>query len=290
LAKQLKSQYPACDFVPIYWMATEDHDFDEINFFNFKGKKFRWDRESGGPVGRMDTSGLDEVLRLFAMELGDGTNAEKIRELFENAYPNNTNLADATRYLANALFGQHGLVILDADSAELKRIFIPYMQRELIHQIAYNSVTTSIERLQNYNIQVNPREINLFYIEDHIRERIVFQDGGYIINNTDIRFNTAEILAELEKHPEKFSPNVITRPLYEEVLLPNLCYIGGGGEIAYWLELKAYFDQMDVTFPILLVRSSVLLATSKQASKADRLNLSWADLFSKNLDLVNAKV
>jgi uncharacterized protein YllA (UPF0747 family) len=102
-----------------------------------------------------------------------------------------------------------------------------------------------------------------------------------------LQFSENEIVAELEKHPEKFSPNVILRPLYEEVILPNLCYIGGGGELAYWFELKANFETNNVTFPILLLRNSVLLATNKQADKADKLDLTWKDLFTNQKELVN---
>jgi uncharacterized protein YllA (UPF0747 family) len=80
------------------------------------------------------------------------------------------------------------------------------------------------------------------------------------------------------------------RPLYEEVILPNLCYIGGGGEIAYWLELKAYFDHSKITFPILLLRNSLLLVTQKQAKKADSLGLSFSDLFLKQTDLINKNI
>ena len=79
------------------------------------------------------------------------------------------------------------------------------------------------------------------------------------------------------------------RPLYQEVILPNLCYIGGGGEIAYWLELKSFFDASNVTFPVLLLRNSVLLATEKQVKKADKLDLTWSDLFSKQDRLINKK-
>jgi uncharacterized protein YllA (UPF0747 family) len=120
-----------------------------------------------------------------------------------------------------------------------------------------------------------------------LRERIILENGIYKINNTDLQFSENEIVAELEKHPEKFSPNVILRPLYEEVILPNLCYIGGGGELAYWFELKANFEANNVTFPMLLLRNSVLLATEKQATKADKLDLTWKDLFSNQKDLVN---
>lgn len=289
LAKQLKQQYPENDFVPVYWMATEDHDFEEINYFNFKGRKFRWNRESAGAVGRLSTEGLDEVFTLYAMDLGDGTNADKIRKLFSDAYLNHDNLTDATRYLANELFGDHGLVILDADKQNLKRLFIPQMKQELLEQLSNKKVSETIEQLSDYQIQVNPREINLFYLDENLRERIIKTDNGYAVNNTAIRFTIDEILTELQNHPEKFSPNVVMRPLYEEVILPNLCYIGGGGEIAYWLELKSYFDASNVTFPILLLRNSALLVTEKQSRKADRLNLSWSDLFLKNEKLINEK-
>jgi bacillithiol biosynthesis cysteine-adding enzyme BshC len=144
--------------------------------------------------------------------------------------------------------------------------------------------------LSDYNIQVNPREINLFYINNKIRERIILQDGKYLVNNTSIIFSEQEILSEVDNYPERFSPNVIMRPLYQEIILPNLCYIGGGGEIAYWLELKIYFESAGVTFPMLLLRNSVLLATEKHTKKAAQLELSWSDLFLKQDELVDRKV
>ena len=289
LTKELKAKYPKYNFVPIYWMATEDHDFEEINYFNFKGKKFRWNKDSFGPVGRLSSEGLDQVFELFALELGSSTNANTLKKLFQDSYLNHDNLADATRFLANELFGDLGLVIIDADNSELKSNFIPFVKEELLHQTSHQKVLESTEKLANYNIQVNPREINLFYIEDNLRERIIFEDDKYKINNTKIEFTQSEILDLLEKSPEKFSPNVIMRPLYEEVILPNLCYIGGGGELAYWLELKSYFDSANITFPMLLLRNSVLLSTEKQAKKADKLGLTWQDLFSKQSDLVNSQ-
>ncbi|OXB02137.1 bacillithiol biosynthesis cysteine-adding enzyme BshC [Flavobacterium oncorhynchi] len=287
LTKELKAKYPSHNFVPIYWMATEDHDFEEINYFNFKGKKFRWNKESNGPVGRLSTEGLAEFFEIYALELGSSTNANTLKKLFADAYLKHDNLADATRFLANSLFADYGLVILDADDAHLKRAFIPYVKEELEKQTSYKAVQETIEHLTAYTVQVNPREINLFYIEDHLRERIIFENDKYFVNNTKISFSKEEILKLLESNPEKFSPNVIMRPLYQEIILPNLCYIGGGGEIAYWLELKSFFDAVKVTFPMLLVRNSVLLTTEKQAKKADQLNLSWKDLFTKQENLVN---
>ena len=289
LNKELKAKYPSYNFVPIYWMATEDHDFEEINYFNFKGRKFRWNKESLGPVGRLSTAGLSEFFEVFSRELGFGTNANEIKNFFQEAYLNHSNLAEATRYLANSLFGNYGLVILDADNQDLKRAFIPFAKQELLYQTSHKAVIQTAEKLKNYTIQVNPREINLFYIKDNLRERIIFENEKFKVNNTKIEFSETEILSLLENHPEKFSPNVIMRPLYQEVILPNLCYIGGGGEIGYWLQLKSFFDAAKVTFPILLLRNSVLLVTEKQTKKAGKLNLTWSDLFSNQADLVHTK-
>ena len=289
LCHELKQNYPDSNFVPIYWMATEDHDFEEINYFNFRGKKFKWEKESAGAVGALSTIGLETFFAVFEKELGQSNTALVLKDLFQKAYLNHNNLADATRYLANELFGKQGLVILDANCQTLKKEFIPYLKNEIINQISNKNVLETIAKIKQYDIQVNPREINLFYLDQNLRERIILENGIYKINNTKLEFSENEILLEIENHPEKFSPNVILRPLYQEVILPNLCYIGGGGEIAYWLELKSNFDANNVCFPILLIRNSVLLVTEKQVKKADKLHLTWQDLFKKQSDLIAYK-
>ena len=289
LCKELKSKYPDTNFVPVYWMASEDHDFEEINYFNFKNKKIKWNKESLGPVGRLSTNGLREVFEQFSTELGISKNADYIKNLFSKSYLEYSNLTDATRFLANELFKKEGLVIIDGDSRELKELFIPYIKQELLHQTSFTKVSETIAILKDYKIQVNPREINLFYIEDDLRERIILENEVYKVNNTKITFTKTEILKELENNPEKFSPNVILRPLYQEVILPNLCYIGGGGEIAYWLELKSNFEANKVTFPIIMLRNSVVIASQKQIEKINKLNLNWADLFSNQQELFTEK-
>lgn len=297
LSRKLKEQYPAQDFVPVYWMATEDHDFDEINYFNLNGKKVRWNLpdikdNNKGAVGELTTEGLQEVYEQFCAEIGTTKNALELEMLFEEAYLKHSNLAEATCYLADALFGDYGLIILDANSTSLKREFIPYMERELKEQISFKTVNPKAEALQDlgYTVQVNPREINLFYLTEGLRERIIERDGNYFVHDTQMEFTQEELLKELHVHPERFSPNVIMRPLYQEVILPNLCYIGGGGELAYWLELKDYFEAVDVPFPILMLRNSALILTEKQLDKTHRLGLEIRDLFSNNNDLINRRI
>ena len=294
LAEEFSVQFPENNFVPIYWMATEDHDFEEINYFNFKGKKFQWNREANGAVGELSTKGLDEVLEMLSLDLGVTTNAEAIKGLFKSAYLEHDNLADATRFLANELFKDYGLVIIDANDAELKRLFIPYLETELFNKTSFNEVLKTNKKLsklsEHYKIQVNPREINLFYLDKGIRERIVYDENVFKVLNTNIVWNKSEIKKTLLEFPERFSPNVIMRPLYQEVILPNLCYLGGGGELAYWMQLKDYFEKVDVVFPILLLRNSVLIKNSKQTKKLQKLNISNEDLFLRKDSLINKKV
>ena len=291
LSERLKQEFPENQFVPIYWMASEDHDFEEINFFNFKGKKVQWFKNCSGAVGRLSTQGLASVFEEFSRTLPQSENASYLKELFKKGYLEHENLTDATRYIANELFVEYGLVIIDGDDAALKKLFATFVKDELLNKTSHQKVSETITDLEpNYKIQVNPREINLFYLNDDLRGRIIFENNVYKVNNTNIVFSKSELLKEVSDHPERFSPNALLRPLYQEVILPNLCYIGGGGELAYWFELKSYFNAVEVPFPILLLRDSVLIQSEKQAQQLDKLNICQEEIFLKQNDLIHKKV
>lgn len=298
LCDRLKQTYPDYNFVPVYWMATEDHDFEEINYFRYNGKKFQWqgpgNELQGGAVGRLTTDHLKEVASLFFAELGMGKFPEELRELFNRAYLQHETLTEATRYLANALFSEYGLVIVDGDDEGLKRSFVPYIKEDLLNNAAYREVSKTISKLEalpgNYNIQVNPREINLFYLDTGLRDRIIFDGENYGLAEGNKKWSRAELLKEVDDFPQRFSPNVMLRPLYQEVILPNLAYIGGGGELAYWLELKSFFEVSEVPMPVLMLRDSVLWVRDKQKRKLDKLNITFEQLFLEKHSLINKKV
>ena len=289
--QQLKKLYPQYNFVPIYWMATEDHDFEEINHFSFRGQKLSWHAEQSGMVGDFSTEGLERISHILKVLLGKSHQGQYLASLFERAYEQHKTLASATRYLVNELFTPYGLVIIDGNDKSLKELLVPYFKRELLENASYKEVEKTLAYIKsvnkNYPEQVHPREINIFYVKDGIRERIVKDEQGYTVLNTSIRFSEEEILRHLECFPEYFSPNVILRPLYQEVILPNLAYIGGGGEIAYWLELKDMFAQYKVPFPMLMLRNSVLLISEAQEKKLHKLGLTHHDIFLKNNILEN---
>lgn len=289
--QQLKKLYPQYNFVPIYWMATEDHDFEEINHFSFRGQKLSWHAEQSGMVGDFSTEGLERISHILKVLLGKSHQGQYLASLFERAYEQHKTLASATRYLVNELFTPYGLVIIDGNDKSLKELLVPYFKRELLENASHKEVEKTLAYIKsvnkNYPEQVHPREINIFYVKDGIRERIVKDEQGYTVLNTSIRFSEEEILRHLACFPEYFSPNVILRPLYQEVILPNLAYIGGGGEIAYWLELKDMFAQYKVPFPMLMLRNSVLLISEAQEKKLHKLGLTHHDIFLKNKILEN---
>ncbi len=280
LAQQLKAADPTINFVPVFWMASEDHDAAEINHAYFFGKKVEWDIPASGPVGRFDTSGIHILIDIVREYLGVNDQESKSIELLHRAYQEKS-LADATRYLFNELFGSYGLVILDADHPELKRAFKQEMSNELLDEVSFRAISSTNNELTQleHRLQINPRNINLFYLHQSGRKRIERKGDVWNVVDTDKQWTQTELLSELELNPENFSPNVALRPVYQEKILPNIAYIGGPGEIAYWMQLKKSFEAHGVLFPLLVLRDSALLLSDKIKSNMSKLGLSSVDVF-----------
>ncbi|MEH0157661.1 bacillithiol biosynthesis cysteine-adding enzyme BshC [Limibacter armeniacum] len=280
LTKKLKATYPDYNFVPVYWMATEDHDFEEISFFNAFGNKYQWEHPSpSGAVGRLNLDGIEQILNRI----------QDMPAFFKEAYTQHENLTDATRYFVHHLFGEEGLICVDADHAQLKQSLKPAIKKDIKDNLPYQLVTQTDETLEvaGYKSQIFVRPINFFYMEGNIRERIEKIGNEYVIVDTDLRFSEREMDQLIEEHPERFSPNVVLRPFYQEVILPNLAYLGGPAEVIYWLQLKSEFDEMGVPFPILMPRSFALLLSEKEESKLNRFGFDVEDIFKSEHDLKN---
>ena len=286
-SKELNQNQKEHRFVPVFWMATEDHDFEEINHFHFQSQKITWNSEQTGAVGRFNTVGLDKVAEQIEELIGNGKNGTYLKKLFRDAYTNHETLAEATRYLVNELFGHLGLVIIDGDSKALKEFFTPVVTTELNQQKSHKEITQTTSALvgAGYHEQVHPRKINLFYLTETERLRLENTEDGFTLVDGDTDFTKTELLEEAEKYPERFSPNALLRPVYQEMVLPNVAYIGGGGELAYWLQLKDYFDSIAVPFPAIVLRTSMLILNEKQKDKLKRLEANPEDLFLDDAEL-----
>ncbi len=281
MAKDAKKMFPEYNFVPVFWMASEDHDFEEINHINLAGHKFEWKTNSGGPTGRIKVDSISTVVDSLNHFIENRPHANKLIDLYKTAYKKGNNLAEATRVLVNELFADDGLVIIDADDVDLKKSWIPTIKKEIFEQKSFdacNTLTESLEKL-NYSSQIHPREINMFYILDGFRERIISENNKYKTNDGKYEFTKEEMELEISNHPERFSPNVVLRPLYQESILPNLCYIGGPGEIAYWLQLKSVFEIYNVQYPIVAWRNSFMVLNKTDLIKWEKLGLAVKDFF-----------
>jgi bacillithiol biosynthesis cysteine-adding enzyme BshC len=287
LAADLKKQFPQNNYVPVYYMGSEDADIDEVGSFYLGGDKLQWSTKQTGAIGRMKVD--DALIGLLKNMEGYWSVKPQGKDAFNalvDAYKKGVTINEATLSLVHSYFGQYGLVVIQPDDAKLKASFIPVMEKELLTQFSHKALQPNLEKLRvQYHVQTEGRTINLFYLKDNLRARIELNDGVYAIVDTDITFTKEEMVAELHAHPERFSPNVILRGVYQETILPGIAFIGGGGELAYWMELKDVFKEANVHYPLLQLRNSFLFINAKMAKQWNELGFELTDLFKTTLDL-----
>jgi len=277
--KELKKKYPDNNFVPVYWMASEDHDYDEIKYFKLYGKKYTWETDQAGAVGRFNPKSIEKLFSEIPGEIS----------VFKKAYTTHTTLSEAVRYYVHELFGDEGIVVIDADDHHLKRLFQIVIREDVFNHTPKKLVENQNQQLEalGYHPQVFARDINFFFLDKNLRSRIEEKEGRFTVVDTSIQFTKEEIESLIESEPEKFSPNVILRPLYQEVILPNLAYAGGPAEVIYWLQLKGVFDHFKIPFPILMPRNFALVIEKNVADKFGKTGLDFKHLFEEKNSLFN---
>jgi bacillithiol biosynthesis cysteine-adding enzyme BshC len=284
LAQEMNAAYPEYRFVPVYYIGSEDADLDELGTFRYGDRKFVWNAGGQtGAVGRMNTATLAPLLdELYALLGPPGPARDELENLLRQSYSSHHTIAQATQYLVHGLFGRYGLVVIDPDDAALKRAFIPVMEEDLTAHTAERLVGQSIRALGacHYKAQAHPRPINLFYLKDDTRERIERNGDEWRVLNTGIVWDKANLIAELHEHPERFSPNVMLRPLYQETILPDIAFVGGGAETAYWLQLQSLFAHHEVFYPAILLRQSVMWMNAQHAALREKTRLDLPALFA----------
>lgn len=278
LAKDLST--PQLPVVPVFWMASEDHDLAEVDHVYLRGRRVHWAAEAAGAVGRMSLKAMDAVVANAVALLGEGPGATGIVALLRDAYRDGNTLAQATRILITGLFGRFGVVVVDGDDPALKRLFAPLMREELLNEVVQRTVRYAGEQLPaDYEAQAHAREINLFHLSSGRRARLVREAEGFRVLDGGPVLRTEELLAILDRSPEEFSPNVLLRPLYQERVLPNVAYVGGGGEVAYWLQLRWLFQAFQMPMPVVCLRTSAVFLAEGVEERLAALGLSLEDLF-----------
>lgn len=291
LAEKLRTELPQYHFLPMFYMGSEDADLDELGKIYLDKDLLVWNAGQTGAVGRMKPKGLEPLLHRIEGEFSVQPFGRELVQLLKDCYLQSPDIQTATLKLLHALFAEYGLIVLIPDNASFKQVMQQVFQDDLFRQLPSTIVQGTIGRLsEQYKVQANPRAINLFYLEGDIRGRIEQQGDHWQVNGQPISFTADALKQELEGHPERFSPNVILRGLMQETILPNIAFIGGGGETAYWLELKELFEHYGVPYPMLVIRNSFLLIEEKWKTVMHKLQLGTGELFVSSRDLINGRI
>ncbi len=292
LAEQLSKDLPEYQFVPVYYMGSEDADLDELGQINVAGQQLVWQTKQTGAVGRMQVDkSFIQLIDAIEGQIGVLENGQSLIQLFRSCYTIGKSIQQATLELVNILFAEFGVIVLIPDSAKLKSAYDSVVKKELLESFSHHLVTETITALkENYKVQTAGRDINLFYLLDQSRSRIELENALYVVKELGLSFTKNEILIELENHPERFSANVILRGGFQETVLPNIAFIGGGGELAYWMELKKVFAAVGIPYPVLVLRNSFLIMKQAQFDKLMALGFNTTSLFKNAFDLLNELV
>ena len=287
IASTLCERFPDKHFVPVFYMGSEDADLDELGHIYLDNEKLNWETRQTGAVGRMHPEGLEKIVERLEGEFAGAPFGPELLQLLKDCYLGTNNIQQATLKLLHHLFGAYGLIVLIPDNRLLKAVMRGIFKDDLTSHIPFQ-ITENNTRLLSaqFPIQAKPREINLFYLRDDIRERLDLKDGKFAVNHTNIQFTAEELESELANFPERFSPNVILRGLFQETILPNIAFVGGGGEAAYWLELKPLFKHYRVPFPVIILRNSFLLIGKKSKGKIDKAELTAISVFRSSEELI----
>ena len=263
LAEELNESFPEQKFVPVYWMASEDHDFEEIKSFLLFGQKWSWDSTQKGAVGRFQTAELKPLLSRLSEKFQNHPNSE-IHQIL--AHLKNPNYGRGFFELVNALFQAYGLIVIDADQPAFKESAWPIWEKDLYTNDIHHAVVKQTKALQEkgLNTPIESKASNLFLLDLGKRERI-----------------EKPIASQFSKeNSNQLSPNVVLRPIYQEWILPNLAYIGGPSEIAYWQQLPLAFACFNLPFPLTIHRAGGILLQEKELAQIENIGFDKQDFLS----------
>lgn len=293
LADKLSKEFPEYKFVPIFWLAGEDHDFEEVSsvsVYNREGELVRLDyktegRESEANRGAVGEIELDESIELVFKSAEEALLPTefkpKVLELFKKAYQQGMTFNKAFVHLMNVLLEDSGLIFLNSNDAEIKQLLLPVFRKELAEtpRSCQLVIDQSAVLERQYHAQVKPRSINLFLFHEKGRYPIEPHPDGYFLKGTRQHFSKAELDTLLSEKPELFSPNVVLRPICQDVLLPTIAYVAGPSELAYFGQYGALYKEFGLRQPIIYPRASITVVEERVEKVLTRFSLEPLALF-----------
>ncbi len=287
LSRRLNDHLPNNRIIPMMVIGGEDHDKEEIDHLHIFGKTVRWATKQSGPCGRFSLSDIQPVIEQLLGILGESPHALELKDMISSSFLQDRSYGQAMQHFVHQLLGPYGIIVINMDDHELKKAFIPILKDEIQNQTSKNIITKTQAQIEatGYKPATFLRDINVFYLSEGERSRIELEGGKYIVQDGGPTFTPEAIVEEIEKNPENFSPNVNMRPLYQELILPNLAYVGGGGELAYWTERKSHFDYYDIHYPVLIRRDSAFWLDKGMVKKMSKVGLAFND-FLQDVDSI----
>jgi bacillithiol biosynthesis cysteine-adding enzyme BshC len=302
LANQLTERYDEFKFVPVFWLEGDDHDFNEVRSINLLDNENQIlnlgykeeinDDDAKQSIGhiKFDES-INEFFSKFESSLRDTEFKNELLVKLREWYRVGRSFKQSFKELLFWTFDEYGLVIFDPQDPQVKSLLKPIFKKE-INDFALHTqklIQTSAKLEELYHAQVKVKPVNLFYHTDDGRYSVEPVDDVFKLRRKRKQFTKEEILAEIEASPDKFSPNVLLRPICQDYLLPTGFYIGGPSEIAYFAQVTPLYDFYNIETPIIFPRSSATILEKNVSSGLDKYDLNMNDIFL-GLDELKEKV
>ncbi len=293
LSEQLNEKYPELRFVPIFWLEGDDHDFDEVNWIKVLDienslTKIVYDdgldaETNRGPIGNYQFDlMIEQFIEKISSTLRETEFKPDLINLIKQHYFAGASFKSSFVGLLKEFFDKHGLIIFDPQDLEvkewLKHIFIKDI--EIYRFLSEELILRSAKLEQNYHAQVKIKPINLFYIEDNGRYLIEPSGNDFRLKGKRKKFTHEQLINEIDSTPEKFSPNVVLRPICQDFLFPTAYYIAGPAEICYHSQIYPYYAIHNLTPPILYPRASATIIEAKVQNILNKYELSLKNFFS----------
>ncbi len=304
LVEDLNIRFPDYQFVPIFWLEGEDHDYEEVSSIRLISKSndlvkldYRLTEQAQekniGAVGILEfTDSIEQFFTALQDLISESEFKPKVLQLFRTAYQPGMTFNRAFVHLMNDLLEDSGLIFIDPHDAELKKLLTPIFQRELqtTPKLCQLVIDQSAQLEQNYHAQIKPKAVNLFLFHNNGRHLIEpHADGGYSLKGTRRHIPREEIERIAVDSPEMLSPNVVLRPLCQDWLLPTVAYVAGPSEVAYFAQLKPLYDELGIPQPLIYPRASVTIVEEKVDKVLERFKLQVSDFF-QDVELTKRKV
>jgi bacillithiol biosynthesis cysteine-adding enzyme BshC len=300
LCSYLKENFDNYNFVPIFWLEGDDHDYDEVRVFSLLNNENQFvsikyddgqlDEINRGSIGGLKfNQNLENVFNELASSLRETEFKSSLLELIKSTYQLDKTFLESFRKLMIHIFDEYGMIVFNPVDTNVKKILAPIFYKEISEYTDHTDylVERSAELEEVYHAQVKVKPINLFYVEEN--ERLLIEPtetGEYRLKGKRKKFSKEEILAIVENSPEKFSSNVLLRPICQDYLFPTGFYVGGPSEVSYFAQVTPLYDLYELNQPFIYPRSSATIVEKGVKAILDKNNLSYEDIFTDEDKLI----